>query len=366
MIDLDRQASNFRGFSLIEVMISMTIGIFLLIGLVTSFSTASRSQKAIEQSGSLIENGRYALNVFYDDIRHAGYYGYYSSSSAALAALPDPCETMNNSVLGSAMELPIQGYNAASKDLRPDLSSALGCATLLTSANLKPGSDVVVVRRADTGILTGSPTTGEVYLQANVSSAAIQTGVASANLATSGADGSAVTIFKRNGVTPADIRKFHVRVYFVAPCRDGTGTNGVCASVNDGIPTLKRLELTASGGSPAMVITPLAEGVEYLKVQYGIDSSPSTADPVTGYLGDGVPDDPYLDAPSTISQWVSVVAVRVFLLVRNSVTTAGQVDAKSYVLGSLAVVSPSDGFNRHVFSSEIRVNNVAGRREPPP
>ncbi len=59
------------------------------------------------------------------------------------------------------------------------------------------------------------------------------------------------------------------------------------APVDDGgspIPTLKRLELTTSGFS----IVPIAEGVEYMKIEYGVDNSPSTTNASTGLIGDGV------------------------------------------------------------------------------
>ena len=51
-----------RGFSLIEFMVAMTIGLFLVAGLVFLIAETSRSRAEIERSSRQIENGRYAID----------------------------------------------------------------------------------------------------------------------------------------------------------------------------------------------------------------------------------------------------------------------------------------------------------------
>ena len=104
------------------------------------------------------------------------------------------------------------------------------------------------------------------------------------------------------------------RIYFVAPCSSPASGTTCTGSSDDGgtpIPTLKRLELSSSG----FTVSSVAEGVEMMKVQYGIDDSPSTTNTSTGKIGDGVPDS-YVSAPS-LAQFANAVSVRVDLLVRN-------------------------------------------------
>ncbi|MBF0271888.1 MAG: PilW family protein [Magnetococcales bacterium] len=351
------------GLSLIEVMIAMSIGLVVLLAVISMLSTSNRSRQELDQSAQLIENGQYAIQVLYEDLRHAGFFGHYHAGGLTTpASLPDPCETDDANALLTALALPLQGYSSTGITNRADVSATSCAATVLSPDNLKPGSDLLVIRRADTAILAGVPTSGEVYLQANVTTAAIQFGSATANVPTTTADGGSVTLTQRNGATvsPANTRRLHVRVYFVAPCSKGSGASGICAAGDDTIPTLKRLDLEASGGVRAMAITPLAEGVEILKVRYGLDTTPSTTDPATGLIGDGIPDT-WSTAP-TLAQWSSVVSVQVHVLTRAPNTSTGQIDNKSYQVGPLTVAASGDGYRRHLFSTEVRPTNLAGPR----
>jgi type IV pilus assembly protein PilW len=181
------------------------------------------------------------------------------------------------------------------------------------------------------------------------------------------ASGGASTLVLNNGTTPAPIRKFHVHVYFVAPCSFGTGTNGVCQASDDSIPTLKRLELVAESGTTMMKLVPLVEGIEYLKLEYGIDSLPNAADPATGLMGDAT-----IDAwnPDTATiAWTTVIAAKVYVLARNTEPTAGFTDDKTYTLGTVTV-TPADyalytRYKRHVYTVVAHLMNPAGRREIP-
>jgi type IV pilus assembly protein PilW len=158
----------------------------------------------------------------------------------------------------------------------------------------------------------------------------------------------------------------------LAKCVPASGTNGVCTGASDDsgtpIPTLKRLELTTSGFS----IVPIAEGVEYMKVEYGVDSSPTTANASTGLIGDGVPDS-YTLTPA-LADFANSVSVRVDLLVRNPSPSAGAVSTKTYNLGINPIVTTSaavtlgpfsDSYRRHVYAAETRLVNLSGRKENP-
>jgi type IV pilus assembly protein PilW len=163
----------------------------------------------------------------------------------------------------------------------------------------------------------------------------------------------------------ADTYKYQTHVYFVSPCSFGSGTNDVCTNADDNIPTLKRLELASNGTSTIMRVVPLVEGVEYMKVTYGIDTSPAAINLSTGFSGDGVPDS-YIAVP-TPAQWPLVVATQIYLLVRATDPTPGHVDAKSYAFPPTGItLGPfNDQFKRHVYSAEVRPINLAGRREIP-
>jgi type IV pilus assembly protein PilW len=360
-------ATRQNGISAVELMIAMALGLLLMTAVGSLFVASSRSNTQLQQAAQQIENGRYAVELLTDDIKHAGFYGkYYALPNLPAAA--DPCEENNAALLKDAMAVPVQVFRAPDLVTRPDVT-ATTCDDkgLLVNANLQPGSDVIVVRRADTALLAvGSVAkTNEVYLQATAENAAIQFGNGAAITATSTADGNAATILKKDGVTAADIRKYHVHVYFVAPCSVGTGAAGVCQAGDNTIPTLKRLELRVDGaGNRAMHITPLVDGIQLLKAEWGIDNQPATANVSTGLIGDGVAD-AYLAAP-TLAQISNAVTAKLWVLARNTRPTPDYVDDKSYTVGSATVVAAAnDAFKRHVFTTDAAIANMAGRKEIP-
>jgi type IV pilus assembly protein PilW len=240
---------------------------------------------------------------------------------------------------------------------------------LLPDDNLEEGSDILILRRADTAVFTGNPNTNEVYIQANAQTANLMMGNSSADVPTDSADdGTTANLLKypskTGNTTIADTRKYHVHLYFIAPCSRGSGANDICVDgVDDEIPTLKRLELTQDGGTTVMDIVPLVEGIEFMKFEYGIDDNPSTVNDVTGLQGDGVPDT-YVTSPS-VAQMSQIVSVKVHLLARSPDETTGFADAKQYTLAGNVIAAPGDAYKRHVFSSEIRLMNLGGRREIP-
>ncbi len=69
------------GFSLVEIMIALLIGLFLLGGVLQLFSATSQSYRMQSNLARLQENGRFALDFLEHDIRMAGYWSCMSSTS---------------------------------------------------------------------------------------------------------------------------------------------------------------------------------------------------------------------------------------------------------------------------------------------
>lgn len=382
-----RQAQT--GMSILELMVSITIGLLLLTGLAALFANSSNSQREGSRAAQQIENGRYAMDVLMQDLQLAGYLGDFRKLTAPASA--DPCSVAINE-LTTAIGLPVQGYQAPSLTSRA--SPAASCSAWLTGANLQPGSDILVVRRADTEIVPIGATTaaGNFYLQANASAIEVQNGGGTTSCE-SKADGTATSAITRRCLFPGTsdicsalcpggspvgyIRQLRVHVYFVAPC-SAPAAGTLCGSADDDggrpIPTLKRLELTSTGGAPTFQIVPIAEGVEFMKLGYGIDDIPNQPNADTGLVGDGAPDR-YVLSPS-IAEFSNAVTVRVDLLVRNPEPSLGFTETKSFNLGvdpvvptsAAYVITPADlapDYRRHVYSAEVRLVNMSARKENP-
>ena len=362
--------SRQAGLSLLELMISITIGAILMTGLVATFNQSGESRRELEKTGTLIENGRYAVSMIYEDLRHAGFFGFFYDLGNPPATVPDPCEVADLAKLKGDVALPIQGFAAATLLTRPDISgTTCDDKGLFTIANLKAGSDILVIRRGDTGVFTGNPVDDVIYMQANARALNLLVGNSSASVPTDAADGVTANLLKYPGkaavTTEAETRRYRVHVYFVAPCSFGSAANGVCQGGDDDVPTLKRLELSASGGATVMEIVPLVEGVEFMKVRYGIDNSPTTTHAVTGSIGDGIPDSVYVASTTAFADWANVVTTQVHLLVRATQETQEHTDVKSYSIAGVTAGPFNAHYRRRVYSSEALSRNMAGRREVP-
>lgn len=317
---LSRSSGSQAGFSLVELMISLTIGLLLLSGLTTLLVQQSNTRSELDKSSRQIENGRYAIQVLHDDIQLAGFYGQYASISAPVGAMPNPCAT-DLASLSAAMSLPVQGYDALSSISTP-------LSTCLNNANFLAGTDILVVRRVATSTTTMANAAagggGLVYLQTTAASQVMNTGSAA------NTTNFSLTYNTSTNTGSADLRNYLVRIYFVSPC--STMANGsTCTATDDNgspIPTLKCLELSATGSTTTFNLIPLVEGIQNLQLDYGIDSD-----------NDGYPDS-YVTTPATITDWGNVMAVRVNLLARNNDASMGYKDIKTYSLGKAGSVGP--------------------------
>jgi type IV pilus assembly protein PilW len=352
-----------EGFSLVELMISITVGLILVAGITVLIVQQSSNRSELDKAGRQIENGRYAMQILREAIEHAGYYGEFSTLPAAPVAFPDPCSTTITSS-DPGMPLYLQGYDSPATVPTP-LS---GC---LADANHVPGTDILVIRRADTGTVpVASAVAHQVYIQATQAPQTPPVTQAGYVIGTTAVTPSVFTMLKKDAATLADLRKYHVDIYFVSPCSvpTGTGTPAVCTNTDDNgtpIPTLKRLELGAGSTAPQFSMTPLAEGIENLQLDYGLDTdndgSPDTY--TTGTHSSGT-------TAMTPADWTNIMSVRVNILARNNESTPGYSDAKHYTLngpgtldGAGSVAPSSTSYKHHVFSEVIRVVNPSGRRE---
>ncbi len=334
------------GFSIAELMISMTIGLLILVGMVTLFVNNTKAQNEIEKANRQIENGRFGIQVLGGDLRNAGYYGEFDPTElAAPAALVDPCST-DLDTIKTGLPLPVQGYdNGADKP------------TCLT--DVKSGTDIVVVRHTATCVagvgLCPDVSVSGPFFQASSCGNASELG--SGSVATYYAmdlTGTTLDLHDRTCTatagsgTVAPIRRYMSHIYYVA-------NNDVSG---DGIPTLKRAELNVVGGALTITVVPLVEGIENLQIEYGLDS---------GAVGQTAS---YSAAPASVAEWQSVVAVKLNILARNLETTQGHTDNRDYTLGLTAdgsantVSATGDAYKRHVFQSTIVLPNPTGRRTP--
>lgn len=352
-----RRTLRQAGLTLIELMISMAIGLVLLAAITSLIVAQSSNRNELEKSSRQIENGRYGSQVLRNDIQLAGFYGQLISAGTVPTYLPNPCLTTpamaspGTESLMNDIPVPIQGYDSPTTSPIP---------TCLPNADFQPNTDILVVRRADTR--TATATDGvNLYLQASAGSSVLA-------IDSPTATGSSTATFPlylddlKTIIAP--LRQYHVYIYFISPCDVPAGGGADCTGQQDDnghpIPTLKRLVLTYTTGTTVQwTMEPLVEGIENMQLDYGIDTN-----------GDGYPDN-YITNPLTSTDWSNVMAVRINLLARNIDCTTGYRDTKMYNLGLTTGIPPSAAsavncvngdYKRHVFTELVRAINPSGRR----
>ena len=337
--------SRQRGFSLVELMVALALGLLILVGLSALFANTSVARSEIDKASRQIENGRFALQTLGDDIRHAGYYGPLANAPAAATIWPnDPCSTTLSDVR-DAIGLPLQGYAGGA------------VAPLACLDGYKPQTGVVVVRRASTAAPAAAAAASAFNIQVSgcagdASPYLLDTPSGTFNLHSNLAPGC----LPLTGAPAAGISPFFVRIYYISCNTDSAVACGAAGA--DGVPTLQRIDVTPLGADP----TPVVDGIEDIQFDYGMDTD------AVGAAGYGAPD-VYTNTtahvsltPTTVAEWENVLSVKIYLLARNVDRTGGYTDTKTYSLGPVSV-TPGGPYKRHAYAEVVRLNNPAGRRE---
>jgi type IV pilus assembly protein PilW len=161
-----------------------------------------------------------------------------------------------------------------------------------------------------------------------------------------GTDRTVFTLRNRACTGVNSVRTYVSRIYYVADCNR-------CGVGGDATPTLKRVDLVGN----QLITTPLAEGIDALRLEYGFDVD-----------GDGAPDT-YLTALGALgptAAWSNVVALKAHFITRSLERALGDnlATAQEFQLGGIGLVATAyDGYTRKAYSSAIRLVNPSAVRE---
>lgn len=312
------------GMTLIEVMVALAIGSFLIIGAVQIYTQSRQSYIVNESIAKVQDTASFAMDAIESDLRMASNWGRMSrplgiegrsfvgdANPANLPGIPADCG--QEWILNLAM--PVDGDNNG---------YTLPCPP---SIAVQADSDHLVVRRA-----TVDPVpleAGRVQLQTTRVQGALFT------------DGTIPA-----GFTAADSSTHNLLVssYYVANDSE----------LIPGVPALRRLVLRMNAGVAAVVDEEIAPGVENLQVQLGVDVNGDNT--VDRYVnpGDGV----YDPASAAYVPGARVITARVWLVVRGIDRENGLIDDNTYTPGDVNLGQPADDFRRMQVSKTILLRNA--------
>jgi type IV pilus assembly protein PilW len=343
------RATRSAGFSLVELMVAITLSLLLLGGVVAIFASSRVSYESTDQLSRVQETGRFALEQMSRHIRSAGFSGCSRQPNFISTAL-----NSSSNLQWNFLEGPVRGFDASGSGWVPAISSVPGAADSTDGAI--EGSDILVVRgpRLDTtpvmvttsmldpqdplqvSATTGiDPDGGDVVMAYSCEGVAFFYAMPSGNTllhgVTNGLPGNQFATtsyqFRRN----AEVVPVETVVYFVAP-----STGAVPAQTNS---------LWRRRGS--LDAEELVQGVEQMQLEYGVDTN------------DDRVVDTYGRATAT-TNWQRVIAVRIALLVRSIDQYGNDADRRTYRLTEdTTVAAANDRRLREVFTSTVSIRNRA-------
>lgn len=320
-----RTDSAQQGFTLIELMIAMLIGSFLIIGAITVYSQSSTNYRVSESIARLQENARFALSMLEPDFRLVKNWGRHNEPALITIdpAIAITCQTGGNDVTAWALNLAV-GI-AATDDNPVAPNPNLPCPP---DTAIQPNTDVFVLRHGTAQIMPFAP--GQVQLQSNrVSGVLFDDGLMPAGYL----------------VANSTTHNLVIDTYYI-----DTGS-----SLGPTIPSLRRQVLVNGGQIQDQEIMP---GVENMQIQFGVDTD------ADGNVERYVDSDHAIVTPGSgaFIPTAEMVSVRVWLLLRAEFPENGHNDPGPYTPldGNLAQITPNDQFRRMVVSKTIFLRNAKG------
>jgi len=323
------------GFSLVELMVGMLLGIILIAGAGTIYLSSKRSYVEVEQVAALSENARFAELLVTDSLRHVGNFGEVTAdqveADGSLSAVVDDCS-------GAAAAYDTANFLfAATAD---GSGNALGCIT-----DAQPGTDVLVVKHVIPRPFSDGPRVGGDPNDPLQSDGTIDTPsaldpqktyVMTNNIGGILFDGgdTAPTITTGGDIPGGVAWEYQFEIFYTR---------------NANIPQLSRKVLAWNGAAMAVVTEDVVEGVEDLRLMFGFDSD-----------NDGEVDT-YSNVASIGTNWDRVESVEMFMLIRSATQDLQYTDVKTYNLGGGVTVQPgltAPNFRRMVTHASISLRNM--------
>jgi type IV pilus assembly protein PilW len=339
-----------RGLSLIELLVALTIGGFLIIGAVTVQSQTRRTFTINEQQARLQETARFVFSVIEPEVQLAGLYGYSNvpdgvsmKIDADNTAYASDMRTTKDAIEGMPEVLDGCGKNYV-VDVSQTVTAGNGEWEMECDAaggGYLAGTDTLTVRRTSVDKVT--PTAGRIQLY------------------TSRINREQQQLFM-DGVAPgpivddmSEVRDLIMKTFYVSPSSDGRPT----------LPSLRLKQISADAGVGTWDDQEVVRGVEDDQIELGVD-------PGEDRNGDDVPDDVANDGMpdyvnGQVANWVTpddaivaagaqVVAVRIWVRVRAEEPEAGFVNRRTFKYASVDF-KPDDGYRRVLMSRTIYLRN---------
>lgn len=366
-----------RGFSLVELMVAIVIGLILITVVGQSFLTGRATYQTEEGLSRIQENARFAIDFMSRDIRMAGYLGCQGRNAFANGNVTNLLQTGNVNINSS----PLIGYEytgtggSALSDWTPALPSEY-----FGAGDVLPGTDVLVIQRAsDVGLpLTNTMTTesanifvppntelndGDIVFVSDCAHADLiqitttnpSSGEFTHNTGSAvypgnkamGGTGNSQKLSKIYEAGTSQVFKLLTQIYYVAN-RASTNTPALYRKTMEVVPTGTPTTPTATYSSEELV-----ENVESMHIEYVRDLNDATQ-PISRQVMTAATIAPISPASAG---WSRVTSVRVGLLLRSEDNADQTPDTRTYMVAHQTIAAANDMRRRRAFNFTVQLRN---------
>ena len=345
-------ADSSRGYSLVELMVAITIGFFLIAAVISTFIWSTRNYNQDDSTGRQQENARFALDAIAKDLRMAGFMfdvldpNSVTNTVSGVAddcgpGYPDVSEYTGETYTGDGDWL-FETKNLVESYVGDNVSGNYECITDVFSLQDNIDPEVLAIKRVRTPQET--EVNGDIYLQATL-------------------DGQARLIALNYVSTPANASftgatnwEYVTNIYYIKNVAASSPAGSIGSDTN---PTLFRKTLRGTNFSTFMddESDGIAEGIEHFHITWGIDREQV----VGGTIPDGQPNY-YVSTVSPGDEMSGAVTAQIHVLVRSPNYDIDYVDDKTYTLGDLTIPpSAFSGKDKHyrrkVFTTTVKIRN---------
>lgn len=346
-----------QGFSLVELMIAVVLGLLLTAAVLNTFLSMKRTYTFTEEFSRVQENGRFSIEFLARDIRGAGNFGCLSGSFDESKVENDLNDESN---AGWDLSNPVIGYDNVD-------------ASFSIYSDVVEGTDVLAIKTLDNGsVPLVAPYSnsnqmfvdrdinyqcssagddpdcliGQILMVTDCSQATIfqatnatdQSGQSRVNVVHSSAGftpGNKPSIFDNEYGEGAFIARFSSYAYYI---RNNSA----------GVPSLYRSRLSATASTASLQAEELVEGIEDMQILYGVDQN---GDKVADYYVTAA----VIDSTAGISM-DDVVGVDISLLVTSIGDNLTETPTSTALPGT-GITTQIDRKLRKVFRTKIAIRN---------
>lgn len=318
-----------RGVNLIEIMVAMVIGLFLVMGATTLYVNTRKSSDVDDSIARMQETARYAMSVIETDVRMANNWGLKKDGSNF-----DNGNSNSNAVTGATASNRYGGMTANS--LEPSTGNTCGLGTATNVDRYVEATDSSFPFTTSCPPSPGNASgTADTLIVRRVNSA---TSAADSNFLQVCSTRTAATIISDSSATcqNGEIHNLSTNIYYINLGSDQSSS----------FPSLRRKVLVSGKVFNDVEVIP---GIEDFQVELGWDNSASDSAGAVRYV-----------SPNALPAGGRIVAVRVWLLVRADQPDFTFTDTRTYSYANRVGYSPNDNFRRLLMSRTFFIRNVTG------